>query len=73
MRICVASNASGFCGVSFEYSLSTLESWFEVFIVVNGYYNGEKLIKGHYKKYKFKTLKAAGNKFDKLCEKHGIH
>lgn len=73
MRICVASNASGFCGVSFEYSSSTLESWFEVCIGVKSYYSGEKFIKGHYKTYQFATLKAAVNKFDKLCEKHGIH
>lgn len=73
MRICVASNANGVCGVSFGYNSSTLESWFEVRISTIGHCIGEKYIKGHYEVYRFTTFKAAVNKFDELCEKHGIH
>ena len=73
MNICTASNKIGSCGVSFCFDSHTLETWFETHIAVFTRDDGEKIIKGFYKTYNFKTLKAATNKFDALTGKYNIH
>ena len=72
MTICNSSNKNGSCGVSFCFDSHTLETWFETYIAIYSRDNGEKIINGFYKKYSFRTLKAARGKIEFLTEKYNI-
>lgn len=73
MRLIVAYNDIGECAVCFSYDPVTWESHFETQLWIKSRWDKGEVISGYIKHYTFKTLKAAVNKFDKLCEKHGIH
>ena len=72
MYICEASNKNGSSSVSFSFDSRTLETWFEVYIAVYTRDDGERIVKGLYKTYIFKTLKAAMRKHEYLTEKYNI-
>lgn len=73
MNIYTAANKNGSCGVSFCFDHNSMETWFETYIAIYTRDDGEKIIKGFYKTYTARTLKAARKKFDALTEKHNIH
>jgi len=72
MKLYCASNKVGSCHIDFCTDHHTLETWFETAIAVYSRDNGERYTYGFYKKYEFKTLRAAKNKFDALTAKYGI-
>lgn len=73
MRLRVAYNDIGECSVAFNYDPATWESHFETQLWIKSRWDNGKVVNGYLKYYQFETLKAAVNKFDELCEKHGIH
>lgn len=72
MQLYMATNKNGSCHLDFCRDPHTLETWFETSILVSSRDKCERYTHGFYKKYEFKTLRAAKNKFDALTAKYGI-